>query len=175
MKNLYYLLLLSFITMATQSCKDKNLSFEPSLDLEEYVLLNFEGTERIYTSDNSISVSHSNQGDPTEPYVRISLYPEAGTFTHFFLEIKNPAVDDFEKEQLTFDMLDYSIDDSYPAISASCSDTSCEGNMELTIHEYGIVGEKLIGEFSGILTSGVTNPDGIEQSFKGEFVVFIDQ
>ncbi|MGK0388247.1 MAG: hypothetical protein ACI94Y_000975 [Maribacter sp.] len=175
MKNLCYLILLSFITIATQSCKDKqNQTFEPSLDLEEYVLLNFDGVERLYTTDNFITVSHYYQGELEEPYITISLTPQENTYTHFFLEMKNPAVTDFETEQLRFNFLDYSIDESYPMISASCTNYACEGNIELTIHEYGVIGEKLIGEFSGTL-SGFNDPGNTNQSFEGEFVVFIDQ
>jgi hypothetical protein len=175
MKNLCYLLLLSFITIATQSCKDQveNQTFQPSLDLEEYVLLNFEGTERLYTTDNHITVSHTYQGEQEEPYVIISLTPQENTYTNFMLEIKNPAVEDFDEEQLRFYFLDYSIDDSYPMIGATCSSSSCEGNMEVTIHEYGIVGGKLMGEFSGAL-SDFSGTEAV-QSFEGEFVVFIDE
>lgn len=173
MKNLYYLLLLSFVTVATQSCKDKISTFEPSLDLEEYVLMNFEGTERLYTTDNYITVSHSYMGEQEEPYVVINLVPQENTYTNFTLRIKNPALGDFETEQLGFNFLDYSLDDSYPMIGASCTDWSCDGNMEITIHQYGEVGEKLIGEFSGTL-DGFSDP--VEpQSFEGEFVVFIDE
>jgi hypothetical protein len=175
MKNLCYLILLSFITIATQSCKDKqNQTFEPSLDLEEYVLLNFDGVERLYTTDNFITVSHYYQGELEEPYVVINLSPQAQTYTHFILEMKNPALGDFNEEELNFNVLDYSLNDSYPMFSASCASWECEGNMELTIHEYGEVGEKLIGEFSGTL-AGFNDPENANQSFTGEFVVFIDE
>ena len=163
------------ITIATQSCQDnQNQTFEPSLDLEEYVLINFDGEERLYTTDNHIDVSHNYQGDVGYPYVMINLVPQENTYTHFMMEIKNPAVENFEIGQLGFQFLDYSLDDSYPMIGASCSNSFCEGNMEITVHEYGEVGGKLIGEFSGTL-DGFNEPDDVEQFFEGEFVVFIDQ
>lgn len=156
------------------SCQDNTSNtFQPSLNLDEYVMINMEGTERIYTSDNFIDVQHDYQGQVGYPYVMINLWPQEGTYTHFMLEIKNPTVGVFDETTSNFQFLDYSLDDSYPMIGANCHENSCVGNMQITVHEYGLVGEKLIGEFSGMLANNLTS--SALQSFTGEFVVYIDQ
>ncbi|MGK0388246.1 MAG: hypothetical protein ACI94Y_000974 [Maribacter sp.] len=172
MKNLCYLILLSFITIATQSCKDNKQTFEPSLDLEEYVLLNFNGVERLYTNDYSAINVYNYQEEGEEPFLLVSVIPYDFPFTMLFnLKIKNPIIGDFVKEQLNFKYTDVLLDNS---IDMSC-DTfgGCEGDMEVTIHEYDEVERKTIGEFSGTL-SNFNDPENADQSFEGEFVVFTD-
>jgi len=170
----FYFCLIFLLVLVTQSCKDKNSdSFSPSLNLEEYVMINVDGTERIYTTDNSISVTHDYIGEQDFPYINIFLWPQEGTFTEFNLRIKNPKIGIFNQDDIDLYFLDYSSSNSFPMVNLSCSENSCFGNIELAIHEYGMVGEKLIGSFSGQLTNDPLSSS--LQNFSGEFVVDIDE
>ncbi len=166
------LIILIPILLLIQSCQDVgNDGFVPSLELDEYVLMKVDGNERIYTSDNYIEVVHQISDD--ESRLHISLWPEEGTYTHFILELKEPALGIFQAEQLSFNYLDYPlVPDAYPTLAMDCTEWGCNGSMQVTIHEYGQTGEKLIGEISGELENGLL--EGGMQSFNGEFVVYID-
>lgn len=171
MKNPIIFLIL-ILTIFINSCKDKDNGandFQPSLDLDEYVLMNVNGTERIFTTENNIRVRRLE--DDGKEKINIYLTPVPQSFTVFSLTIDEPNIGSFAKEQMAFYYEDYSFTNEFPSLSLRCSESQCDGEINLTIYKLGAVNEKVIGEMSGELnwSNGETN------QFTGEFVVYRDE
>ncbi len=172
MKNLK-LVMLFLLSVLLNACNENTITeFEPSLEEDEYVLINFDGLERVYLSDEffNITVNENAQG---EEELNISLWPEEGTYTHFMYDVINPSVGEYTTEQLSFNLLDYSLNNEFEMIYTSCTSYSCDGEMAATIHQWGEVGDKIIGEFSGTLVS--PNDETVTNTFTGEFIVYRDE